>query len=349
MIFPLRVILNEEDGMRNLLRKLFRRAKSIKSDPIGSVLTFAGLLLGCMTITSAVSAATLAKGDCADPQPYTDLNHCRFRGTDLRNKNLVGTDLRQAQFNKTQLQGADLTNALIDGRGITYAFLDGVRGLPEEALAILKNRYLVTRKSKTDLSISLLSPDYVTKNMMSIAGLDNIFAASKVAGTQNTIALLSLPRYGTFEAVIVARFEDNKLDMPKCYQSWQPYNDNNSYYNPLVDSMIVIPLKNGGYGIGIKISGSDGDDLGVSAWDKIAMLELSNACKLTLLHEEYQGRAADVPVKNQGIEWGSGGKLDFRLMDDETVEIKTTIWITAPPKKTSTKILYKRLKLTSHH
>lgn len=309
-----------------------------------------GLFLGCMTNIGSASAGVLPKGDCADPQPYTDLNHCRFRGADLRNKNLVGTDLRHAQFNKTQLQGADLTNALVDGRGISYAFLDGAKGLPEEALVILKNRYHVTAKSKTDLTISLLSPDYVAKDQTSIAGLDNIFAAIKVAGTQDTVALLAYPQYGdALEAIIVVRFEDSKHDMPKCYRSWQPFHDKNNYYWPHLESMIVTPLESGSYGVGIKISGSDGDDVGVNAWDKLVILELSKACKLTLLHEEYQERAADVPGKYQDVEWGIGGALDFRFMDNKTVEIKTTIWTTTPPQKTRKKISNKKLKLNFHH
>lgn len=309
-----------------------------------------GLLFGCMASIGSASAGALPKGDCADPQPYTDLNHCRFRGADLRNKNLVGTDLRHAQFNKTQLQGADLTNALIDGRGITYAFLDGVKGLPEEALAILKNRYLVTPRSKTDLTISLLPLEYVAKDRTSIAGLDNIFAASKITGTQNTIALLAYPQYGdTVEAILVARFEDNMLDMPKCYRSWQPFHDKNNYYWPRLESIIVSPLKNGSYGVGIKISGGDGDDLGVSEWDKIAIFELSNSCKLILMHEEYQARANDDSEYKNGDGWGSGGELDFRFTDKETVEIKTTIWSRALNNKTRKKISYKKLKLNTHH
>jgi len=305
-----------------------------------------GLFVGCIASISFAMAGELPEGNCADPQPYTDLNHCRFRGADLRNKNLVGTDLRHAQFNKTQLQGADLTNALIGGRGITYAFLDGVKGLPEEVLAILKNRYLVTPRSKTELSVSLLSPEYVARDMTSIAGLDNIFAASKVAGTQDTVALLAYPQYGdTIEAIIVARFEDNKLDMPKCYRSWQPFHDDNLYYWPRLELIIVSPLKNGSYGIGIKITGGDGDDLGVSEWDKIAIFELSNACKLILMHEEYQMRANDDPEYKQGDGWGSGGELDFRFMDKETVEIKTTIWSRTLSNKTRKKISYKKLKL----
>lgn len=310
----------------------------------------AGLFLVCLTCIGSATAGALPKGNCADPQPYTDLNHCRFRGADLRNKNLVGTDLRHAQFNKTQLQGADLTHALIDGRGITYAFLDGIKGLPEEALVILKNRYLVTPKSKTDLSISLLSPDYVAKGMTSIAGLDNIFAASKVAGTQDTVALLAYPQYGdAIEAIIVARFEDSKLDMPKCYRSWQPFHDSNLYYWPRLESIIVTPLKNGSYGVGVKISGGDGDDLGSSEWDKIAIFELSNACKLILMHEEYQARANDDSDYKNGDGWGSGGELDFRFTDIETVEIKTTIWSRALNNKTRKKVSYKKLKLNIHH
>lgn len=64
--------------MRNLLRKLFRRVKS-KSTPTDSAIALigVGLFFGCITITSA---ANLAKGNCADPKPFTDLNHCRFRG-----------------------------------------------------------------------------------------------------------------------------------------------------------------------------------------------------------------------------------------------------------------------------
>jgi len=307
------------------------------------------LFFGCIACLSTMATAdTLPKGKCTDPKPKTDLRHCRFEGVDLRNKDLHGADLRGINLYKTQLQGADLTNALFSGKTITYAYLDGAKGLPEVGLYILKNQYAVTSMGNADFMISLLQPEYVAKTSMNIAGLDNIFLANKVASTQSTIALLSFPRYGDFiDAIIVARFENNNLDLPVCYRSVQPL-DNRHYY-PNISYMAVTLLSNGGFGIGVKISGSDGDELGISAWDKLVILELSATCKLTLLYEEYQSRVSDKPGKNQDDEWESGSKLDFRFMNSETVEIKTTNWSKVSSKKIKKNISNKEIKLNLHH
>lgn len=311
-----------------------------------------GLLLGCVAIAGTANAATLPKGNCVDPKPYTDLRHCRFEAADLRNRNLEGVDMRNVEFFNTQLQGANLTNALVNGRLIAYANLDGVKGLPEEGMAIVKNKYLVTRGSKTDLAISLLTQDVVTKGTSNIAGLSNIYLAKKVAGTQSTVALLSLPRYGDgewFEAIIVARFDDQKFNLPACYRSMDVMNDGQDYHGPLLDSMNVSNLGNGNYGIVVKITGGDSDEDGVYGWDKVVILNLSPTCKLTLVHGAYENRSADLPENNHDSEWSVGGALDYRFIDDETVEIKTTHRSWAPPKKIKSKISYKQIKLNLHH
>lgn len=312
------------------------------------------LFFGYFAITSLASAATLPEGDCADPKPYTDLTDCRFKGADLKNKDLQGTDLRGIIFYKTQLQGANLTNALVDGRYITYAFLDGVIGLPTEALAILKTSYLVTPNGKDDFLISVLPSNYKGSNE-NVAGLDNIFLAQKAAETQSTLALLAHPKYGDSQkSAIFARFDNDKFDFPACYRSVNLMNDGHTYYWPHWESLKIRPLNNGGYLIGVLAFGHDGDDMGQSEWRKVAFLELTSTCNLSVLHEEFLDRGGK-SIKRNGeyIEEWCGGELDYRFIDDQTAEIKMIFPVSskkvcgsaANPRE---KIVAKQIKLNLH-
>jgi Pentapeptide repeats (8 copies) len=323
---------------------------------IESKLTTLGLsivLIFCFaSITDAATATALPKGNCVNPQPYTNLRHCRFEGADLRNKNLEGSDLRGMLLYKTQLQGANLTKALFDGGAITQAYVDGVIGLPNEVIAILKSAYLVTKNDK-DLVLATLPSDYVGSNT-NIAGLNNVFLVKKVADSQNTIALLSYPRNGDSFSEIFARFDNNKFNFPTCYRSIDLMDDGHTYYWPHLDSLQVKPLKNGGYLIGAVLIGSDGDDEGLSEWKKISLLEFSPTCQLTVLHEEFLERAGQSVKRNGEFvdEW-CGGEMDYRFVDDQTVEIKTTIpastkQVCEKDAHAHKKILSKKIKLNLH-
>lgn len=285
-----------------------------------------GLLLGSMATTNTAFASSLPKGNCADPKPYTDLSQCRLRGVDLKNRNLEGVDLRGAELYETQLQGANLTNALIDGRGITYAYLDGATGLPAETLAVLKTRYFATPTKNGGFTLKAVPQGY-KGSPEHVAGLDNINLAIKTPGSQSTIALLSYPIYGDSQfALILARFDSGKFDQPACYQSVNPFDDGNAYYWGKFDLLKIRPLSRGGYLIGVRASGSDGDDLGMSQWFKVVVLELSSTCNLSVLHEEYLDRAGDsFERKGEYITEWCGGELDFRFIDDQAIEIKTVI------------------------
>jgi len=314
-----------------------------------------GLLLGFITITGIAIAAPLPKGNCAAPEPYTNLMHCRFKKTDLRNKDLRGVDLRNVALYKTQLQGSNLTNALFDGVYITHANLDGVIGLPTESLAILKNSYLATSNGKAGFVISALPSNYQGSNE-NVAGLDNIFMAQKLVGTQTTLALLAHPKYGESPvSAIFARFENDKFDFPACYQSVDLMNDGHAYYWPRWESMKVRALKNGDYLIAVLAQGNDGDDLGLSEWRNISILKMSPRCELNVLHKEYLERAGE-PKETNGeyiAEW-CGGELDYRFIDDQTVEFKTTYPISTKKvcgelAHAKEHVSYKKIKLNSTH
>jgi Pentapeptide repeats (8 copies) len=282
------------------------------------------LLISCCAIIFTATAASLPKGNCSAPKPYTDLRHCKYRGADLTNLNLAGVDLRGAELYKTKFHGANLKNALVDGAEITNAFLDGVIGLPAEALGILRTSYLATSNDKDGLVLSALPTNYKGGNE-NVAGLDNIFLTQKISGTQSTIALLSYPKHGDAQnAGIFARFDNDKFDFPVCYQSIKPFDDGQDYYWGKWSSLKIRHLKNGNYLLGALAKGADGDDSGMSEWSKVVLLEMSPSCKLTVLHEEYLSRGGNA-VKRNGkyvTEW-CGGSLDYRFVDGETVEIKT--------------------------
>lgn len=286
-----------------------------------------GMFMSCMAVMGSAAATTLPKGNCADPKPYTDLRHCKFKKANLSNKNLEGVDMRGVELYKTQLQGANLTKALFSGRSITHASLDGAIGLPTEALAIFKTFYLATPNKDNGFTLTSLPHDY-TGNIEQVAGLDNLNLAQNNSETQSTIALLSYPRYGDSQrALILARFDNNQFDRPACYQSTKPFNkEGQDYYYGTWESLKTRKLKDGAYLIGALAHGADGDELGTSEWFKVVLLKFSSTCKLTILHDEYLSRGGDSVERNGKYdeEW-CGGELDYRFIDDQTAEIKTTI------------------------
>lgn len=277
-----------------------------------------GLLLGCAAICGVATAAALPKGDCADPQPFTDLRGCRFKGADLRNRDLRGTDMSGILFYKTQLQGANLKDALFDGRYISYANLDGVIGLPSESLAVLKHSYLVTPNDKGGYSLSQLPSDYKGSNE-NIAGLDNVFMAQTAESTQHTIALLAYPKYGDGQiSAILTQFQNGRFEFPTCYQSINLLNDG-KYYYPRWNSMKVKPLPNGDYLLAVLAAGSDGDDMGVGGWEMLAFLKISSTCAISLLHKE-DSEWAENPDKT-GCR---GTHLNYHFLDNKAAEITMT-------------------------
>lgn len=300
---------------RNSYRSLLG---SFKHQAFGVVLLF-----GCISCTGAVNAAALPKGNCADPKPYTDLRHCVYEKADLRGKNLQGADLRGVSLYMTQLQGANLTNALVGGDAIVHAQLEGVVGLPSAALAILKTSYLVSRE-RGKVSLSRLRQSYKGDNE-NVAGLDNIDLVKEVEGDSNTIALLSFPRYGASSTTIFARFKDNNFDFPACYGSIDLMNDGNAYYFAHWGSLRAIRRLAGSYLIGALASGTDGDVLGISEWRKVVLLEMTPKCEMTLLHEVFVERGGDYENRNgEDVAVWCGGELDYRLIDEQTAEIKIT-------------------------
>ncbi|OIR13935.1 pentapeptide repeat protein [mine drainage metagenome] len=312
-----------------------------------------GLFLGFMTIMGSAIAVPLSKGNCENPKPYTDLRHCRFEKSDLRNKDLQGVDLRNVGLNGTQFQGANLTNALFDGVYITHANLDGVIGLPTEALAILKNSYLAKPNGNAGFVISALPRNYQGSNE-NVAGLDNLFMAQRVIGTQTTIALLAHPKYGEAPiSAIFARFENDKFDFPTCYQSVNLLRDSHTYYWPRWESMKIRLTNDGDYLIGVLAQGNDGDDLGLNEWRQISILMMTPTCKLTVLHKEFLERSGgSIEMNGEYIAEWCGGELGYRFIDDQTVEIKTTY--PASTKKVcgdlaraNAQVSHKRIKLNS--
>jgi hypothetical protein len=299
-------------------------------------------------------AYALPKGDCTNPTPHTDLRHCELRGADLKNRNLEGVDLRGVELYQTKLQGANLTNALFHGRMITYAELDGVAGLPTEALALLNKQYLATFAPPKGYSLKPLPKDYSGSNI-SVAGLDNINLAKKIPGTQTTVALLSYPKYGDSQfALILARYDNDSFDFPACYQGVDPFNDGKGYYYGHSELLDVRPLSSGGYLIGTLTQGSDGDEMGMSEWFKLVILELDAKCRLSILHQEYTSRGGDAVLRNgEYVTEMCGGEPNFSFVDDQTVEIRTTFPVSskqvcgalAVPKQN---VIKKKIKLNRH-
>jgi hypothetical protein len=306
-----------------------------------------GLLLGCMSIAGAATAAALPKGDCADPKPNTDLRHCRLEGVDLKDKDLSGSDLRVMSLYKTQMQGANLTNALFDRNKLLLAKLDGAQGLPKEILDTLSiynvindKNFLVSYNNNSNSTITLSPHEAAQGIQNNIAGLASINMLSNVDNMSHTIAVLDWPRYSeTKGMVIVARFDNGKFDMPACYQSANLLNGD-KYYYPDWNSMKVKPLAKGGYLIGIQASGSDGDGEGIGGWDMVVFLKLSPICGLTVLQKVDSGWAEG--VDKTGCR---GEHLDYRFLDEQTAEIMNTAHTCDSSAKSKAKVNRKKIIL----
>lgn len=306
-------------------------------------------------LAGGASAAPLPKGTCTDPKPYTDLRHCSFREADLRNKDLRGTDLRGTEPYRAELQGANLTGALVDGREITHAYLEGVTGLPPEALKILKTKYLVTKQTGGELVLSVQPSEY-QGDYLDIAGLDDIHLAYKVPGTSSTIVILSYPHDGDAPSPIFARFEQGKFGFPACYRGLGPTKEGEHSYYGKWDSLQVRPLKTGGFLIGARARGWDSDGNGASGSSTVELFTLSPTCRMIKVYHGYLdrgGNSKDIEINGQyPVEW-CGGELDYRLLDDHTAEIITTIPVSskeicgakANPRE---QVLRKKISVTEH-
>jgi hypothetical protein len=101
--------------------------------------------------------------------------------------------------------------------------------------------------------------------------------------------------------------------------------DDHGYYWPRWKSMKIRSVKDGSYLIGALEQGDDGDDEGMSQWQLITLLKLTSECKLQKLHQEFIERGGNWITKDgvEIAEW-CGGEMDYRFIDDQTAEIKTT-------------------------
>ncbi|BCK87234.1 hypothetical protein MIZ01_1006 [Sideroxyarcus emersonii] len=304
-----------------------------------------GLFFSFITIMGSATAVPLPKGNCADPKPYTDLRHCRFEGKDLSNKDLRGTDLRVASLYLTDLQGANLTKALFDRNKLLLAELDGAQGLPKEILdtlrvysAINDRNYLVTHNGNSN--ITLTPHEAVDGIQENIVGLANIQMVMKVENQPYTIALFDWPRNNDYKGnVIIARFDNDKFEMPACYRGINLMN-RDSHYNADWTSMKVMALANGGYLIGIRASGGDGDEMDISGWDMVAFFKLTSNCNIVILHKEESGWLEKPDHTGcQGVE------LDFSLLDEQTAETISVPHTCSVSDKFKEKVSYKKIKL----
>lgn len=303
------------------------------------------LILVCTPITNSAIAAPLPKGNCADPKPYTDLRHCDLAGKDLSNKDLRGADLRVASLYLTEFQGANLTGAMFDRNKLLLAELDGAQGLPKEILDTLSiyniindKNYLVTRNGNSTITLS--PHDAVQGIQENIVGLANIQMLHKVENQPHAIAVLDWPRNNDYKGkVIVARFDNEKFDMPTCYQDINLMN-REGHYNADWASMRVKPMANGGYLIGIRASGGDGDEENISGWDMVAFLKLTSSCKLSILHTEDNGWLEKPDhTRCHGVE------LDYRFIDEKAAEVLMIPHTCDGIAKSRAKVSYKKIEL----
>lgn len=305
----------------------------------------AGMFVVLFILTNSVIAAPLPKGDCKAPKPFTDLRHCYFEKTDLSNKDLRGVDLRVESLYQTDLSGADLTNALFDRNKLLVADLSGVKGLPKDILDTLslyeilnEKNYLVTQNSNSTLT---LSPHEAVDGIQeNIVGLANIQMVRKVENQPHTIALFDWPRNNDYKGnVIIARFDNDKFEMPACYR-WINLMNKRGHYNADWTSMKVMALANGGYLIGIRASGGDGDEMDISGWDMVTFLNLTSSCSLFVLHKEENGW-----LENPDHTGCQGVELDFRFLNEQTAEIISIPHTCNVTAKFKAKVSYKKIRL----
>ena len=303
------------------------------------------LFLSSIAINGSAAAVPLPKGSCEDPKPYTDLRHCHFEKVDLSNKDLRGVDLRVGSLYQTDFSGADLTGALFDRNRLLLADLDRTKGLPRDVLDTLSvygilndNNYLVIQNNNSTITLS--PHDSVQGIQANIAGLPNIQMISKVANRKQTIAVLDWPRGGEGRMkTIVARFDNDKFDLPACAQSVDLLSDDRYYY-PSWGSMKVRPLTDGSYLIGVTAGGSDADGEGVGGWDMFSFLKLSPTCGISVLHKEDTGWA-----EGPEAEKCQAPQLDIRFLDDQSAEVKITSHTCRIPARTKAKVSYIKIKL----
>ncbi len=304
-----------------------------------------GMFFGFIAIIDSAIAAPLPKGNCADPKPYTDLRHCDLAGKDLSNKDLRGVDLRVASLYLTEFQGANLTGAMFDRNKLLLAELDGAKGLPKDIVDTLKvysvindKNYLVTRNANS--TITLAAHEAVQGIEENIVGLASIQMVSKIENQPHVIAVLDWPRNNDYKGkVIVARFDNEKFDMPTCYQDVNLIG-REGHYNADWTSMKVKSIANGGDLIGIRASGGDGDEEDISGWDKVVFLKLSSNCKLSILHTEDNGwlERPDHTICH-------GVELDYRFIDEKAAEVLLITHTCNAVSKSKAKVTYKKIEL----
>lgn len=220
---------------------------------------------------------------------------------------------------------------------------------------ISERNYLVIRNGNSDSSIRILphrdnpSPSLVKMGIVepmnegTVAGQWNADMVQRARNKPHTIAILDWPKNREGKTMtIVARFDNDKFDIPACYQSVELLNDERLYYSSW-SSMKIRESANGDYLIGVHASGGDGDGEGSGGWDLITLLKLTSACKLTILHKEYNDWLEDYEVTSC-----YGTHLDFRFIDDQSAEITMTGHTCSYPESKG-KVTRKKIPLSKHN
>lgn len=219
-----------------------------------------------------------------------------------------------------------------------YSYLVMPNGKSELPYAYTKN-FPLAPQSKMNSSFTLLPSANAREITANIAGQGNMDMAFRTKDKQHVLALLDWPKYFDGPMMsIVARFDNDKLDVPACYRSVNLINDQRYYY-PHWSSMEVKSLANGDFLIGVKASGGDSDGEGSSGWDMIAFLKLTSTCGLSVLHKQDGGWLANPELTNC-----YGTELDYRFLDEKTAEIRMTKH-TCKPSKSKGEVMRKKIKL----
>ena len=97
-----------------------------RRDPIrrGPRAMLAAVMLASISgLPAAAGEQGLAKGDCDNPRPVTDLTHCSFAGRVMLGADLHGADLTRVDLSNAKLAGCDLIGATLRGANLKRADL----------------------------------------------------------------------------------------------------------------------------------------------------------------------------------------------------------------------------------
>lgn len=171
-----------------------------------------------------------------------------------------------------------------------------------------------------------------------IAGLANFYMASAIKNTSHIIAMLDFPRYSDGpKSTIVSLFSENSLDVPHCYRQIELLTDSSRYYGAGWDSMDVKKREDNSYLLALKASGGDAGD----TWTMVAFLAISSSCGVKIVSENYASLYYDVDGTCEG------DYLDYRILNDRSVEIKKTTVNCKSDEEVNEKVSYEKIDLTS--